>query len=235
MTEITDETEVTEVISESTSTDSKKTEPPKPSKFKRVAIEEDSSEEEEPKIEETTQAPKNDDMDIRKIVKGIDSKFPLKTAKEIEAHTREAKILMKQGATAFQKKWENRDEKKSGGMLIEEIDKPEPIAEVAEQQPEIKDKKVDLHAGPALNIERAFVEMSEGLDLSFASISVSDGDYLPLVAIAAEYPTRARMNDIEGWWNEPELQKIRKKYCKAYAYRPDDLLIKVKDVLSNIV
>ena len=42
-------------------------------------------------------------------------------------------------------------------------------------------------------------------------------------------------NDIEGWWNEPELQKIRKKYCKAYAYRPDDLLIKVKDVLSNIV
>jgi periplasmic protein TonB len=84
-------------------------------------------------------------------------------------------------------------------VLIEEIDKPEPIAEVAEQQPEIKDKKVDLHAGPALNIERAFVEMSEGLDLSFASISVSDGDYLPLVAIAAEYPTRARMNDIEGW------------------------------------
>ena len=84
-------------------------------------------------------------------------------------------------------------------VLIEEIDKPEPIAEVAEQQPEIKDKKVDLHAGPALNIERAFVEMSEGLDLSFASISVSDGDYLPLVAIAAEYPTRARMNDFEGW------------------------------------
>jgi protein TonB len=35
--------------------------------------------------------------------------------------------------------------------------------------------------------------------LDSASISATDGDYLPLVAIAPQYPTRAAQRGIEGW------------------------------------
>jgi periplasmic protein TonB len=68
--------------------------------------------------------------------------------------------------------------------LIEEIDKPELIEEITE---------VDL------NIDRSQVQMDTGLELSNASISATDGDYLPLVAIAPQYPTRAAQRGIQGW------------------------------------
>ncbi len=84
-------------------------------------------------------------------------------------------------------------------VVIEEIDKPEPIVELSEKQPELENKKISLDAGPSLNIERAVVEVDTGLELSIATVSSTDGDYLPLVAIPAEYPVRARQNDIEGW------------------------------------
>jgi len=83
--------------------------------------------------------------------------------------------------------------------VIEEIDKPEPIQEVADQQPDIPDKQINISEGPAMNIARATVEIDTGLDLSSASISATDGDYLPLVAIAPQYPTRAAQRGIEGW------------------------------------
>lgn len=74
-------------------------------KFVRVAIDEDSEEEdEEPKIEETSASKA-----------GIKSKFPLKTAKEIEAHTREATILMKKGGKAFMEKFEKMKNEKELG------------------------------------------------------------------------------------------------------------------------
>ncbi len=83
--------------------------------------------------------------------------------------------------------------------VIEEIDKPEAIQEVAEQQ-NVPDKQISLSAGPALNIQRAEVAIDEtGLDLTNASISATDGDYLPLVAIAPEYPQRAAQRGVEGW------------------------------------
>ena len=84
-------------------------------------------------------------------------------------------------------------------VVIQEIDKPEPIAEISEQQPELQDKHIHLGSGPSLNIERARVEIDTGMDLSIASIAATDGDYLPLVAIAPQYPERARAGDIEGW------------------------------------
>jgi len=83
--------------------------------------------------------------------------------------------------------------------VIEEIDKPEPIQEVNDQQQDIPDKQINLSDGPALNIQRVAVEIDTGLDLSSASISATDGDYLPLVAIAPQYPTRAAQRGIEGW------------------------------------
>ena len=43
------------------------------------------------------------------------------------------------------------------------------------------------------------MEIDTNLSLDNASISATDGDYLPLVAIAPQYPTRAAQRGIEGW------------------------------------
>ena len=83
--------------------------------------------------------------------------------------------------------------------VIEEIDKPEPIEELVDEQPEVQEKQINIDAGPSLNIERASIEIDTGLQLSNASISATDGDFLPLVAIAPQYPTRAAQRGIEGW------------------------------------
>ena len=83
--------------------------------------------------------------------------------------------------------------------VIEEIDKPEPIEEVAEETPDTPDKQITLSDGPSLNIQRANLDLDTGLVLSNATISATDGDYLPLVAIAPQYPTRAAQRGITGW------------------------------------
>jgi protein TonB len=83
--------------------------------------------------------------------------------------------------------------------VIEEIDKPEPIEELTDQQPDLQEKNINLDSGPSLNIERASVEIDAGLELNNASIAATDGDYLPLVAIAPQYPQRAAQRGIEGW------------------------------------
>ena len=83
--------------------------------------------------------------------------------------------------------------------VIEEIDKPEPIEDLQQEQPDVQERQTNLDSGPNLNIERATVEIDTGLELSNASISATDGDYLPLVAIAPQYPTRAAQRGIQGW------------------------------------
>ena len=83
--------------------------------------------------------------------------------------------------------------------VIEEIDKPELIEEVVQDTPDTPEKQINLDSGPSLNIERASVEIDTNLSLDSASISATDGDYLPLVAIAPQYPTRAAQSGIQGW------------------------------------
>ena len=83
--------------------------------------------------------------------------------------------------------------------VIEEIDKPELIEEVVQDTPDTPEKQINLDSGPSLNIERASVDIDTNLSLDNASISATDGDYLPLVAIAPQYPTRAAQRDIQGW------------------------------------
>lgn len=83
--------------------------------------------------------------------------------------------------------------------VIEEIDKPEPIQDDTEVVEDIPDRQINLSDGPALNIERVAIEIDTGLQLSSASISATDGDMLPLVAIAPQYPTRAAQRGIQGW------------------------------------
>lgn len=82
--------------------------------------------------------------------------------------------------------------------VIEEIDKPELIEEITEVVEEVE-RQVTISDGPDLNIDRSQVQMDTGLELSNASISATDGDYLPLVAIAPQYPTRAAQRGIQGW------------------------------------
>ena len=46
------------------------------------------------------------------------------------------------------------------------------------------------------------------------------------VGIIAETPEKLAAlvntihNDVEGWWNEPERQKVVNKICNKYAYFP---------------
>jgi len=83
--------------------------------------------------------------------------------------------------------------------VIEEIDKPEPIQDDTEVVEDIPDRQINLSDGPNLNIERVAISVDTGLQLSNASISITDGDMLPLVAIAPQYPTRAAQRGIQGW------------------------------------
>ena len=82
--------------------------------------------------------------------------------------------------------------------VIEETDKPELIEEVTEIVEEVE-RQVTISDGPDLNIDRSQVQIDTGLELSNASIAATDGDYLPLVAIAPQYPTRAAQRGIQGW------------------------------------
>jgi protein TonB len=83
--------------------------------------------------------------------------------------------------------------------VIEEIDKPELIEDDTEIVEDVPEREVNLSDTPSLNIDRSAVEIDTGLQLSNASISATDGDFLPLVAIAPQYPTRAAQRGIEGW------------------------------------
>ena len=83
--------------------------------------------------------------------------------------------------------------------VIEEIEKPEPIEEVIQDDLDVPDKQINVSDGPGLNIERSSVQVDTGLELSNASISATDGEMLPLVAIAPQYPQRALQRAIEGW------------------------------------
>ena len=83
--------------------------------------------------------------------------------------------------------------------VVEGIDKPEPIEDNTEVPEEAPDRQINLSEGPAINIDRGGIEIDTGLELSNASISATDGDYLPLVAIAPQYPTRAAQRGIQGW------------------------------------
>ncbi len=83
--------------------------------------------------------------------------------------------------------------------VIEEMDRPEPIEELNEPPPDAPDKQINLDSGPSLNIVRTEVQMDVGLNLTSASISITDGDMLPLVNVTPQYPTRALSRAIQGW------------------------------------
>ncbi len=82
--------------------------------------------------------------------------------------------------------------------VIENTEKPQPLEEIDEPPP-VDNKQINLDDGPSLNIARSEINLDSGLNLENASISITDGEMLPLVNVTPEYPTRAASRGIEGW------------------------------------
>ncbi|MGI9251093.1 MAG: energy transducer TonB [Pseudohongiellaceae bacterium] len=83
--------------------------------------------------------------------------------------------------------------------LIVDVERPELLEQVLDEQPDVPDKEISLDDGPSLLIDMHDVNVNTGLEFDSATISSTDGEYLPLVTIAPEYPTRAAQRGIEGW------------------------------------
>jgi len=83
--------------------------------------------------------------------------------------------------------------------VVREIERPEPIEQLDTPPPEIQERQVSVDAGPSLSIQRAAVQIETDLSIGGASISITDGEMLPLVNVTPTYPTRAASRGIEGW------------------------------------
>jgi len=83
--------------------------------------------------------------------------------------------------------------------VVREIERPEPLEQVDTPPPDVPDRQVNLDSGPSLAIQRAAVQIDTDLSIGGASISITDGEMLPLVNVTPTYPTRAASRGIEGW------------------------------------
>ena len=83
--------------------------------------------------------------------------------------------------------------------VVREIEKPEAIEQLDTPPPEMTERQTSLDSGPSLSIQRAAVEIDTDLSIGGASISITDGEMLPLVNVTPTYPTRAASRGIEGW------------------------------------
>lgn len=83
--------------------------------------------------------------------------------------------------------------------VVREVERPQEIEQLDTPPPEVPDRNIDMDGGVELNFAREAVNVDIGLDISGASVGVSDGEMLPLVNIQPTYPTRAAQRGIEGW------------------------------------
>jgi protein TonB len=83
--------------------------------------------------------------------------------------------------------------------VVREIEKPQPLEQLDTPPPTVSDRQVAMDSGPSLSIQRAAVQIDTDLSIGGASISITDGEMLPLVNVTPTYPTRAASRGIEGW------------------------------------
>jgi protein TonB len=83
--------------------------------------------------------------------------------------------------------------------VVREIEKPEPLEQLDTPPPDVPDRQLNMDSGPNLAIQRAAVQIDADLSIGGASISITDGEMLPLVNVTPTYPTRAASRGIEGW------------------------------------
>ncbi|MCF6287954.1 MAG: energy transducer TonB [Proteobacteria bacterium] len=86
-------------------------------------------------------------------------------------------------------------------MTNREVQKPEKPQVDEQPPPEIPQQDFDsIDADSNIGAINAPDSMTADLDLSIGTgLSASDGEYLPIVKIAAQYPTRATSRGIEGY------------------------------------
>ncbi|MEC9406713.1 MAG: TonB family protein [Pseudomonadota bacterium] len=84
-------------------------------------------------------------------------------------------------------------------QLRTEQPKPEkpPKPEIAPETPQVQSETVKP-SGNTVNIGSLSVDSELAVDTS-AGLSASDGEYLPIVKVAPQYPRRAQTRGIEGW------------------------------------
>lgn len=83
--------------------------------------------------------------------------------------------------------------------VIREIERPQPIEQLDTPPPDVPDRQLNMDSGPSLAIERASIQLDTDMSIGGASISITDGEMLPLVNVTPNYPTRAASRGIEGW------------------------------------
>jgi protein TonB len=83
--------------------------------------------------------------------------------------------------------------------VIREIERPQPIDQLDTPPPDVPDRQLNMDSGPSLAIERASIQLDTDMSIGGASISITDGEMLPLVNVTPNYPTRAASRGIEGW------------------------------------
>lgn len=83
--------------------------------------------------------------------------------------------------------------------VVREIEKPQPLEQLDTPPPDVPDRQLNMDSGPSLAIQRAAVQIDTDLSIGGASISITDGEMLPLVNVTPTYPTRAASRGIEGW------------------------------------
>ncbi len=77
-------------------------------------------------------------------------------------------------------------------------DKPEKPPEPEQQPPHMPQPQVDqLNTSNTVNI--SFTRTGINLDLTRGNFAVVDGDFLPIVKVAAIYPRRAESRGVEGY------------------------------------
>jgi len=80
---------------------------------------------------------------------------------------------------------------------------------------------------------RRYEQLHESADLIF--------DELIRVGIFHETPESAAAhivsiwNDVDGWWLRADVQDVRERYCRAYAYLPDDPLRHLESALRDVM
>ena len=83
--------------------------------------------------------------------------------------------------------------------VIIENERPVQIELPDKPPPGSHQRQLKMDASPGLNVSREVVSLLSNIEIENASISVADGDMVPLVAIGPYYPERALRRDTEGW------------------------------------
>ncbi|OUS32289.1 hypothetical protein A9Q99_01245 [Gammaproteobacteria bacterium 45_16_T64] len=90
-------------------------------------------------------------------------------------------------------------EKRNQELVVEQVKPvPPPKPQIAPPQPQVSSGETPQVSLETFALPSVPVQPTFSIDSGFG-IGTGEGDYLPIVRVAPEYPRRALINDIEGW------------------------------------